>query len=715
MINEHSRTKAPLDNESADLERLLRDNGYSPDAFSHLLECYRKCGLLWKVFDVYRELINNGLDGKERFELEKVLRKEFPFLTTRDLYNLVKEYDLALIQAPAWGINTPPLATASLSSFMRGEGYKVLPLDFNIASFYIKSEQFMKSWDLAESLVFWDSREEVMRFAEVHKACFESWTDYVIGSGTSVIGFTVYGSSYHMSLYLAEMIKKKKDSVLIIFGGPHMSRYMMGKSTAENPNVDLVVDGEGEFTLKDIMERIKGGKELHGCRGTIQKNSEGVTVFEGRELIKDISSLPFPDFSEFDFKQYAKPNTLPMMSSRGCPNRCIYCNEKTFWKRFRFRDADSIFNELIHQLKLHPHMQFIEFHDSVVNGNVKELERLCDLIIEHEIKIYWSGQAVIRKEMDFRLLTKLGKSGCICLAYGLETASTSLMENIGKVFSKGADIGKILEDGKRTGVGCSLNFMFGLPGETEEDFEEVLRFLRRNKDYIGTVNPSPAFCGFAPGTKGYEEPEKYGIDYRHGYVFWETDDGRNNYEVRLKRFETFCQLVDDLKIPTTYPYRRLLNRDEMLKDYYLKTGQMKKALPHLFNLMNDGKAGDNDIREFHRCWAESPDMFRGITIEETADGSSIVATFHAHVERMINERIDAGDQTGASSVLINALKVDGTYIDYYLLLTEIYIKLERFEDALEVLQSLMKERPDYKLAKIYEDKIKNHIGKAVVA
>ena len=119
-----------------------------------------------------------------------------------------------------------------------------------------------------------------------------------------------------------------------------------------------------------------------------------------------------------------------MMSSRGCPNRCIYCNEKTFWRRFRFRDADSIFNELIYQLKLYPHMQFIEFHDSVVNGNVKELERLCDLIIEHGIKIYWSGQAVIRKEMDFRLLKKLGKSGCICLAYGLETASTRLMENI---------------------------------------------------------------------------------------------------------------------------------------------------------------------------------------------------------------------------------------------------------------------------------------------
>ncbi len=85
------------------------------------------------------------------------------------------------------------------------------------------------------------------------------------------------------------------------------------------------------------------------------------------------------------------------------------------------------------------------------------------------------------------------------------------MGEIGKVFSRGADIGKIREEGRKAGVNNSVSFMFGLPGGTEEDFEEVLKFLKKNKDYIGTVNPSPSFCGFAPGTKGYEEPEKHDI------------------------------------------------------------------------------------------------------------------------------------------------------------------------------------------------------------
>ncbi len=695
------------------LESSLRNKGYTLQKFNVLTECYHRSGMLYKALDLYRELVKNGLDRKDRFEVEKSLRKVFPFLTTKDLYSLVESYDLALIQAPAWGINTPPLATATLTAFMRNEGYKVIPLDFNIASLHIRSEQFMRSWDLAESLVFWYTKEDVMRFATAHKAYLERWTDYAIGSGAGVIGFSIYGSSLHMSLYLAELIKKKKESVVVVFGGPHMSRFMAGTSTIESPYVDIVVDGEGELTLKEIMQRLKEGKELYGCRGTIQKAPEGVKIFEERELIKDISHLPYPDFTDFDFKLYAKPESLPMMSSRGCPNRCIYCNEKPFWKRYRARNADSMFNEFMHQLKLYPRIKFIEFHDSVINGNIRELERFCDLIIENNIKVYWSGQAVIRKEMDFRLLSKLGRAGCISLGYGVETASTILMESIGKVLSKDSDIGRILAEGRKAGVNNSVNFMFGLPGETEEDFTEVLKFLRKNKDYIGTVNPSPSFCGFAPGTKGYEEPEKYGIDFSDGPVFWKSDNGRNNYEVRLHRFEAFCRLVDDLKIDTTYPHRKLLNRDEMLRDYYLKTGQIKKALPHLFNLLVSNKDSEPDCQDFLRNWDEASPLLRNIIFDKNANGALIVKTFREFVERRVEEWIEAGDMKGASSILLEALEVDKTYTDYYLLLAELYIKLEEFEEALKVLEALMEERPDYEPARGYAEQIKKHLRKAV--
>ncbi|MBI5663593.1 MAG: cobalamin B12-binding domain-containing protein [Nitrospirae bacterium] len=685
---------------------------YSSDKFGELAGSFINDGKAWKALDLYRDLVKKGLSGKERFLIEKRLRQEFPFLRTKDLYDLTVRYDLVLAQAPAWGTSTPPLALASLTAFMRNEGYRVLSQDLNIACLHIGGEKFMKTWELSEALVFWNNRDEVLKFAGHHKEYLERWADYVIGSGADIIGISVYGSSYFMSLYLAELSKKKKDSLVIVFGGPHMSKFLAGKGAAENPFVDIVVDGEGEYTLRDILERIKGGKELYGCPGTIQMSTAGVTVFEGRELIKDISSLPFPDFTDYDLKQYTKPNTMPVISSRGCPNSCIYCNERAFSKRFRPRKAESIFNDMKRQIALYPHVRYFEFHDSLVNGSIRELERLCDMIIEDGLKVGWSGQAIIRKEMDFALLSKLAKAGCICLGYGMETASVSLMKKIGKVFSQDADINKILEDSKRAGVLCALNFMFGLPGETEEDFAEVLSFLRRNKNHIGSVNPSAGFCLFAPGTKGYENPEQYGINFRHGVYYWASDDGKNNYEVRLKRFEAFCRLIYDLKINTTYPHRRLLDRDERLRDYFLKIGDKRKALPHLFSLLTSGRGTEQDRQEFFNCWNDAPTLINDIVFDKWLDKASIVKLFREEIEQRVEDEIAAGNVSEASAILAEALEVDKVYINFYLLLTECYVKVERFEDAINVLETLMEEQPDFEQAKVYREGIKNYLVKA---
>jgi radical SAM superfamily enzyme YgiQ (UPF0313 family) len=694
-------------------ERLRDVAMFSPEEFRMLAKHYAGSNCLWKILDIYRNLINSGLEGRNRYEAEKVLREEFPFLRTKDFQALVKKYDLVLVQAPAWGVNTPPFAIASLAAFMRREGFRVLVQDLNITLFYKRGERFLRSWDLAESLVFWNSREDVLQFARFHERYLQKWTDYIIGSGARVIGFSIYGSSYYMSLYLAELIKMRDNSIIIVFGGPHMSKFLAGRTAAKHPCVDVVVDGEGELTLKDIVERIKTGSDLYGCEGTLQKAQEGIAEFGGRELIRDISTLPFADFSDYDLKLYMKPFTLPIMSSRGCPNRCIYCNEKAFWKRFRPRSAESIFNEMKHQIRLYPHIRVFEFHDSVVNGNIRELEKLCDLIIENNLNIRWTGQAIIRKEMDYRLLSKLARAGCTCLAYGLETVSTDLMKRIGKVLSKDTDIDRILKDGKKAGVPCSVNFMFGLPGETEEDFMEVLRFVRDNKDYISTVNPSPGFCGFAPGTPGYEEPEKYGIDFKYGPTFWESKDGKNNYELRLKRFETFCRLVYELGIDTTYPHTRLLNRDEKLKEYFLVRGERKKALPHLFNILASGRGNESDRTVFFECWNEAPLSLREIQFDVNSDNTAIVRKVRERIERLIDDAMEKDDLNRARLVLNEALEVDKTRVEYYLLLAEIYLKTSEYEEAVKILDILLQERPDYMKGREYKKAIERYMRKAV--
>jgi hypothetical protein len=234
--------------------------------------------------------------------------------------------------------------------------------------------------------------------------------------------------------------------------------------------------------------------------------------------------------------------------------------------------------EVKHQLKLYPEINFIDFQDSLCNGKISAIEKFAEYLIENKIKIQWAGQAVIRKEMTEALMMKLKQSGCVVMAYGLETPNPALMRSVGKLLSKGADINQIAEAHARTGLGAVYNVMFGLPGETEEDSLMVLEFLRRNAKNNLYVNPSAAFCGFSNGSPGWDNAEKFGIDKTLGGTFWKSVDGTNTFLTRLKRFEDFCKLVSDLGIKTTYPSTYLLNRNQVIAQYYIAIGQPENAV-----------------------------------------------------------------------------------------------------------------------------------------
>lgn len=485
--------------------------------------------------------------------------------------------DLVLIQAPGWGINTPPLATAMLSSYVRSYGFKVLPVDLNIEFFLKRSSSFHDVWEMEQSLWFWQTQDSVRVFLDEYKIMVDEFIEMVLATGTQVVGFTIYDSSQQISLELARMLKQRKPDLWIIVGGPHVSRFLAGPAIAANPAIDAVCQGEGEETLVDILGRRQSGGSLSDCPGILVR-SEGNVVDNGdRPLIEDLDTIPPPDFSDYSFERYRTPGRLPVLTSRGCPNRCIFCNERPFWKKFRFRSADGVYREIVSQRKRYPFVNFIDFQDSLVNGVIRELKKLADLLIEGNLKMEWAGQAVIRKEMTTSLLKKLRASGCVCMAYGMETASSSLMLKVGKVCSRGANPHSIAEAHAEAGLGAVFNFMFGLPGESEEDSFEALEFLRRIKGRNVAVNPSPLFCGFGPGTLAYEHPERYGVDLQKGPKYWESTDRENTYVRRLKRFEDFCRLVKELEISTTYPSTRLLDRDRSLGEYYQIAGDPDRS------------------------------------------------------------------------------------------------------------------------------------------
>ncbi len=501
----------------------------------------------------------------------------FPHSTTSP--ENLRQPDIILVQAPGWGVNTPPLALAMLSAFARNRGFKVLPLDLNLEFYTLRPDEYKLNWEMEQSLWFWSTQASVCSMLEYFSDKINDFIKIVLTSKATTIGFTVYESSLLVTLELARRLKSLRPELVIILGGPHVSRNMCGPQLILDKNIDVIALGEGENTLVQILDYLKAGRDLRDCPGLLLCVDGAVFDTGDRELIHNLDDLPPPDFSDFSFPNYRIPNRLPLMGSRGCPNHCIYCNERPFWRKFRSRSAESIFLEIHSQIQRYPFLNFVEFQDSLVNGKISVLEKFAELLLESRLKIQWTGQAVIRKEMTLDLLLKLKHSGCVCLAYGLETPSPTLMRFIGKYLSKGADINELAKAHGQSGLGAVYNIMFGLPGETEEDSFSVLEFLRFNHHYGIVVNPSACFCAFSAGTYGYESPDSYGIDLSNGTLYWETKDGLNTYVTRLKRFEDFCRLVAELGIDTTYPATHLLDRNRSLGRYYeMKNNHRMAAL-----------------------------------------------------------------------------------------------------------------------------------------
>lgn len=487
---------------------------------------------------------------------------------------------IVLIQCPCWGILCPPYSLAVLAAYLRNIGYQVYIKDFNIEFYYDKKNEYANAWN-PENHLFWVNPRLVSNFIFDHSELIDEKVDDILNTEAEVIGFSIHFTSEHMAKEIARRIKEKDSKKTIVFGGPQASRVNSGSQLADLDYVDFVIQGEGEITFEEIINKLEKNGNIDFCLGAIFKKDGRVIDYGDRPLILDLDSLPFADFSDFDFSRYMEPFRLPLSLSRGCPNRCIFCNEMPYWRRFRIRKAEKVFVEIKYQMKKIGGIDYIDFHDSLINGNAKELEKLCNLVIAEGLKIRWGGQAVISKEMTYDLLLKMKKAGCICLNYGLETGSRRVMQRIGKLLAKDADIDRIIQDTHKAGIDCIINFMFGFPGETEEDFQETLEFLSRNRDYIDMVNPSPGFCAFEKGSYAYEHPNEFGIVHGECGALWESKDGTNNYAMRLERFERFLKRAHELGTNNFYPYVQLKDRDTVLGHYYFTKKEWDKAILHL--------------------------------------------------------------------------------------------------------------------------------------
>jgi radical SAM superfamily enzyme YgiQ (UPF0313 family) len=442
---------------------------------------------------------------------------------------------LTLVVCPVYGVLYPPLSLSSLAGFLRNKGYEVTTLDLSVQLFAElpeKERDILWALDMAH---IWSYRDIVEKIIPDER--FNIWADAILQKEPYAVGFSVYTPNLLVSLILAERIKVKNDKIKIIFGGPYLRRDNgMAQYAINKDCVDIVVVGEGELTLQEIIDSYGKEERIPYCKGSIIKSGGRITDCGVREPIEDLDSLPFPDFSDFNFENY-KERVVPLLGSRGCLYNCAFCDEKTFWLDYRYRSADNLVEEIKHQISNYGINAF-RFNDLMLNGNLKELERFCDLIIQEGIEIRWGGYITVRK-MDRKLIEKMKRAGCIFLFVGIESGSQNILDK----FKKNVKVEvaeELLRLFKEAGIAIHTGWIVGFPNESFIDFKQTLDFIKRNKKYMDRVAPSNLMT-IPPGSPMSKNPGLFGI--RHIVHPAEYHDDTTTLQIRQARTNYFNKYV----------------------------------------------------------------------------------------------------------------------------------------------------------------------------
>ena len=517
--------------------------------------------------------------------------------------------NIAFVQAPAWGRDCPPYTMCLLASLVRQKGHKAYLFDLNNTMYHTSPQNIKQMWDDKDYYSYWENRETVNFLLESNKKTVDFYIDKILDTGAQIIGFTVHFSSAWASLEIAKKIKECDKSRIIVFGGPDCSRQQKGDYFIKQDCVDIVVHGEGEIPLFEIINKVGRLDKVDSIKGCLLLR-DGV-IKDGGYVpgIDNLDTLPLPDYSDFedDIKSrlYREPNRLDISDSRSCPTHCHFCSEWQFWGKFRSKSGKSIYKEIVQLMAKFPEVNYFYFIGSLVNGNMESLSAFSDLVIAHKLNIQWAGQAVIRPEMTLDLLKKLKRSGCSWLSYGIESGSQTVLEKMNKRFS--LDVAsRVLKDTKEAGISTQINFMFGLPTETKDDFNQTLRFLKENSRHMDTILASQSFCVIDKGTYLYNHPEEFGIRHRSHHLYWDSNNGENNYSERFKRYEEFCRIALSLGIPeTSGVLRNKPDKWNTLADYYNYKRDYKKAIEHYSKAQQCEMKNRSLSGKLSRCYAEA--------------------------------------------------------------------------------------------------------------
>jgi anaerobic magnesium-protoporphyrin IX monomethyl ester cyclase len=300
----------------------------------------------------------------------------------------------------------------------------------------------------------------------------------VASSAPDLAGFSVTTSGFLDAYEMACRLKEINPGLITVFGGVHASA--LGASLLERfPRIDYLCMGEGERVLADIAS----GKDPASVPGLVWRNAGTVKANGSGEPIADLDSLPFPAYDLLAgfprgynlplFSHVGSPGAT-MITSRGCPYQCSYCDRSVFRRSYRYNSAPYIY-EHMNFLRTTYGVRHVNIYDDLFTLHRDRIESLCGMLIERPMGLQFNC-AVRVGFADDGLLALLKRAGCLMVSLGIESADPEMLRRHKSGVSL-EDVRDTVARIQRHGLRAKGLFMMGLPGETEQSIRLTAEFV----------------------------------------------------------------------------------------------------------------------------------------------------------------------------------------------------------------------------------------------
>lgn len=360
--------------------------------------------------------------------------------------------------------------------------------------------------------------------AEALRMSDQGITKYVSSSVVDVVGVTMTTMTYSVAVKTIKAIKSISDAMIYV-GGVHPTA-MPVETLKAVPEIDVVVIGEGETTIVELINAIENNEDLKNIKGIAYRDSEGISITDKRPYIEDLDTIPFPARHLLPMKLYrTKPSALDklpiysIVGSRGCPFRCTFCAQP-FGKKYRYHSAKRICDEIEHLINDYD-AKGINFKDDTFTLNRKHVTEICHEIIKRGInkKITWVCATRVNA-IDKPLLELMKKAGCTMIHYGVESGNQRLIDSI----HKGIKLEEVMQAFKLTrevGIVIGSYYILGLPSETREESLNTIKFAKlANPDWVSFTITIPY-----PGTELYNQLRNDGMIRTFNWEVYNTGSG----------------------------------------------------------------------------------------------------------------------------------------------------------------------------------------------